>query len=176
MALNLKMLVPAIFGLSALTLSGCSCVNPGDEVADPVLMEPVEEVVVVAVEEPLDTAPLGIGEGRTTVGMLPVYYAFDSSKIAAEQKSRIDVNAAFIDANADYKVRIEGNTDSRGTGEYNMALGERRALSAQQALLDLGVAASRLSTVSYGENKALLSGEYKDAWAANRRSDFVVVE
>ncbi|MGL1932983.1 MAG: OmpA family protein [Desulfotalea sp.] len=170
MALNLKMLVPVIFGLSALTLTGCTCVQPGND-AEPVLTDGAVEVV-----ESLDNSPLGIGEGRTSIGMLPVYYAFDSSKVAADQQSRLGVNADFMDANGDYEVRIEGNTDSRGTEEYNMALGERRAIVAKKALVELGVAEDRLSTVSYGEARALLNGQNSDAWAANRRSDFVVVE
>lgn len=169
MTLNAKMLLPALLGLSVLTLTGCSCNKPGAECADPVLATPVAET------ESLDTPMLGIGEGRTTEGMLPVYYNFDSSKVRADQQARIQVNADFMNTNA-YNVAIEGNTDSRGTQEYNMALGERRALAAKKALIDLGVEEARLTTVSYGEERLLLSGQNEDAWAQNRRSDFVVVK
>ncbi|CAG37593.1 OmpA family protein [Desulfotalea psychrophila] len=177
MTLNVKLLFPALVGLSVLTLAGCTCVKPGEECADPVLMtEVVEEVVVI--EEPLDTVvvPLGIGEARTTEGMLPVYFNFDSSAVGEDQKPRVQVNADFMDANVDYMVRIEGNTDSRGTDEYNMALGERRALSAQQYLMDLGVEEARLTTVSYGKERLLLNGQSEDAWSQNRRCDFVVAK
>ena len=71
-------------------------------------------------------------------------------------------------------IRIEGNCDSRGTNEYNMALGERRALSAKKYLVNLGVVESRLSTVSYGEEKMLLHGHDELSWSQNRRADFVV--
>ena len=168
MNVNVKKMVPALLGVSLLTLAGCNCKAP-------VAPEPVLEA---AQEEPLDTRSFGIGEGRTTEGMLPVYYDFDKSDIRADQQERIQVNADFMTAteNKDLNVRIEGNTDSRGTNEYNMALGERRALAAKKALMMLGIDEERLSTVSYGEERLLLTGQDEDSWAKNRRSDFVVVE
>lgn len=168
MAVNVKMLIPIFVGMSMLTLAGCSCKKPA--CVEPVLAAEATN------EESLDTVAYGIGEGRTTEGMLPVYYNFDRSDIREDQKSRLQVNADFMSAKSDLSVRIEGNTDSRGTNEYNMALGERRALSAQKFLIDLGVAAARLSTVSYGEERSLLSGQDEAAYSQNRRSDFVVVE
>ena len=169
MTVNVKMLMPIFVGMSMLTLVGCSCKKPA-------CLEPVLVDEVVGSEESLDTAAFGIGEGRTTDGMLPVYYNFDSSDIRDDQKARIVVNADFMALAVDLNVRIEGNTDSRGTNEYNMALGERRALSAKKALIDLGVAENRLSTVSYGEERLLLSGQNASSWAQNRRSDFVVAQ
>ena len=73
-------------------------------------------------------------------------------------------------------IRIEGNCDPRGTKEYNLALGERRALSAQKYLVNLGVDASRMNTVSWGEEKLLLYGHDELSWAQNRRDDFVIVK
>jgi peptidoglycan-associated lipoprotein len=128
------------------------------------------------VEESLDSKSLGINEGRTTEGMLPVYYDFDSSDIRKDQVSRIQVNADFINHQKDYEIRIEGNCDARGTNEYNMALGERRALNAKKYLVNLGVDEAKLGTVSYGEERMLLQGQDELSWAQNRRADFVVVE
>lgn len=127
-------------------------------------------------EESLDSKPLAISEGRTTEGMLPIYFDFDSSEIRADQGPRVQVNAEFSNAHSDYTVRIEGNTDPRGTNEYNMALGERRALSAKKYMVNLGVDEAKLTTVSYGEERMLLHGHDELSWAQNRRADFVVVQ
>ena len=90
-------------------------------------------------------------EGRTHEGMLPVYFDFDSSAIRDDQKVRMEGNAEFLKANPNYKIVIEGNTDERGTNEYNIALGEHRAQVAKKYLINLGVSGSQLSTFSYGE-------------------------
>jgi peptidoglycan-associated lipoprotein len=107
--------------------------------------------------------------------MLPVYFDFDSSEIKADQTSRMQVNSDFINKGT-VNVRIEGNCDPRGTNEYNMALGERRAQSAKKALIAAGVDEKKLTTVSYGEERLLLHGEDEMSWAQNRRDDFVIVE
>ncbi len=168
---TIKSALPALLCVSALTLAGCSGKKPA-----PVEPQAVDETETVGVVESLDSTPLalGIGEGRTTEGMLPVYFAFDSSKIPADQVSRMEVNADFMKKNNTVSVRIEGNCDPRGTQEYNMALGERRALTAKSYLQSLGIAAERLSTVSYGKERLLFPGYDEMAWAQDRRDDFVV--
>ena len=130
-------------------------------------------------EESLDataessTPSLTILEGRTTGPMLPVYYDFDKSNVRADQQSRIEKNATYLKDNQGVRIVVEGNCDERGTNEYNMALGERRALSAKKYLVNLGVSASRINTISYGEEKPLNHGHDELAWSQNRRSDFV---
>jgi peptidoglycan-associated lipoprotein len=126
--------------------------------------------------ESLDTADSGIMEGRTSGPMVPVYFEFDSSKITGEQVQRIQTNADFIKKNTQLNIRIEGNCDPRGTQEYNLALGERRAQAAKSHLVNLGVNADNLSTVSFGEEKLLLFGHDEISWAQNRRDDFVIVK
>ena len=106
--------------------------------------------------------------------MLPVYFDYDKSNIRADQAGRMEKNAAFLKGSGAVAVTIEGNCDERGTNEYNMALGERRALSAKKYLVNLGVADGRLKTISYGEEKALLFGHDETSWAQNRRDDFVI--
>jgi peptidoglycan-associated lipoprotein len=167
---SVKILLPALICVSVMVLSGCGKKTETDEA---VAVETNSEAM--GAEESLDSKPLGISEGRTTEGMLPVYFNFDSSEIKADQVSRIEVNADFI-KKTDVNVRIEGNCDPRGTNEYNMALGERRALSAKKYLVNLGVDESRLTTVSYGEERMLLHGHDELSWAQNRRDDFVVVQ
>ncbi|MEN8140488.1 MAG: peptidoglycan-associated lipoprotein Pal [Thermodesulfobacteriota bacterium] len=115
-----------------------------------------------------------IVEGRTHEGLLPVYFDFDQSVIRADQQDRLSGNVAFLQANPTLNLTIEGNSDERGTNEYNVALGEKRAQSAKKYLIDLGVDGSRLSTVSYGEEKPLLFGHDEYSWSQNRRDDFVI--
>ncbi len=115
-------------------------------------------------------------EGRTSAPLLPIYFDFDKSNIRQDQRARIEKNASFLKQNTGVKIRIEGNCDERGTNEYNMALGERRALSAKKYLKNLGIHEDRMHTISFGEEKPLLHGHDEYSWAQNRRDDFVVVK
>lgn len=129
--------------------------------------------------EPLESMPMAeeeptILEGRSHAPMLPIYFDFDKSNIRDDQRDRLEKNADYLLANRMVRVRIEGNCDERGTNEYNMALGERRALSAKKYLINLGVMESRLETISYGEERPLQYGHDELSWAQNRRDDFVV--
>ncbi len=125
-------------------------------------------------EESLESTPIGILEGRTTGPMLPVYFSFDDYSIRPDQRSRMKVNADFLKEQGEVAIRIEGNCDPRGTREYNLALGEKRALSAKNYLVSLGIDRSRIFTVSLGEEKILVHGQDEMVWAQNRRDDFVV--
>ena len=120
-----------------------------------------------------DVEPL---EGRTSAGLFPLYFDFDKSMIRSDQVERIEKNAEFLKNNPGVRVRIEGNCDERGTNEYNMALGQRRALSGQQYMVNLGVAGSRLDTISYGEERSLNFGHDELSWSQNRRDDFVITK
>jgi peptidoglycan-associated lipoprotein len=115
-------------------------------------------------------------EGRTSGPMLPVYFEYDSSRVQGDQVSRIEHNGDFLKQNPGKRIRIEGNCDERGTREYNLALGERRASAAKKYLTSLGVEAGRISTVSWGEEKPLVFGQDEQSWAQNRRADFVFAE
>lgn len=118
---------------------------------------------------------LAVLEGRTSAPLLPVYYDFDRSNIRADQEERLIHNGSYLLDNPGIRVRIEGNTDERGTREYNMALGERRSLSARKYLIDMGVSANRLETLSYGEERPISFGRDELSWSLNRRSDFVIL-
>ena len=129
--------------------------------------------------ESLDTAATdgaATMEGRTSAPMLPIYFAFDSAMIEGDQVGRLEKNADFLKAHPQIKVRIEGNCDPRGTREYNLALGERRARSARKYLITLGVNGANLTTISWGEEKLLLFGHDELSWAQDRRDDFVIVK
>ncbi|MEN8258623.1 MAG: peptidoglycan-associated lipoprotein Pal [Thermodesulfobacteriota bacterium] len=130
--------------------------------------------------EPIDSgsdtasADAKISEGRTNEGLLPIYFDFDKSNIRDDQKARLEGNAEFVKADSNLKITIEGNCDERGTNEYNIALGERRAQTAKKYLINLGVSADSLYTVSYGEERPLLYGHDEYSWSQNRRDDFVI--
>lgn len=124
--------------------------------------------------DPYTAANAKISEGRTHGPMLPIYFDFDKSNIRDDQKSRLEANGDFLSAHHKVVIAVEGNCDERGTNEYNMALGERRAQNAKKYLMNLGIADDRLYTVSYGEEKPLLYGHDELSWAQNRRDDFVI--
>ncbi len=115
-------------------------------------------------------------EGRTTAPMLPVYFDFDKSDIRADQNDRIKKNGDLLIGSAQVRVRVEGNCDERGTNEYNMALGERRAVASMKYLVNMGVAEGRIDSLSFGEEKPLNFGHDEMAWSQNRRDDFVIVK
>ena len=103
-----------------------------------------------------------------------VFYDFDSTALSADAQNQLKQNAAWLENNSANKALIEGHCDSRGTSEYNMALGERRASTAKEYLVRLGVASSRLETVSFGEERPFDTGKGESAWAKNRRAHFVM--
>ena len=170
----------------SLTACGQKSVQPAPEAADAVNVEaasdaqPVEANEKMGEAEPLESQPIEESmeaaslEGRTSNGLLPVYFDFDKSSIRADQEPRMVVNAAFMKSNSALKVSIEGNCDERGTNEYNMALGERRAMSAKKYLVNLGVDEGRVNTISYGEEQPINFGHDELSWSQNRRGDFVI--
>ena len=105
-----------------------------------------------------------------------VQFEFDSAKLSMEAQDILRRKAQWLEENPRAKIIIEGHCDERGTNEYNLALGDRRAFSAKSFLVDLGIADSRLTTVSYGEERPIDSRADEDAWAKNRRAHFVIKE
>jgi len=103
-----------------------------------------------------------------------VYFDFDKSNIRGDASQVLQNNATLLKNAQGIKVRIEGNCDERGTNDYNMALGERRANSARDYLVNLGVDKNLLITVSYGEEKPICTEQNEACWSKNRRVDFIV--
>jgi peptidoglycan-associated lipoprotein len=101
-----------------------------------------------------------------------IYFDFDKSSLKMDAQEILKKKAAFLKANPNYSVLIEGNCDERGTDEYNLALGDRRANSAKKFLVNLGIAESRIKTISYGEERPLDPGHNEAAWAKNRNCQF----
>lgn len=103
-----------------------------------------------------------------------IYFEFDSAALLPMAQEILKKKAAYLEANPGVSVVAEGHCDERGTSEYNLALGDRRAKSAVSFLVDLGISASRLTAISYGEERPVDSSSSEEAWAKNRRVHFVV--
>ena len=105
-----------------------------------------------------------------------ILFEFDSASLSAQAQEILRAKAAWLRENPRARVVIEGHCDERGTNEYNLALGDRRAFSSKAFLVDLGIADSRLTTISYGEERPVDASPTEDAWAKNRRAHFVIKE
>jgi len=103
-----------------------------------------------------------------------VYFAFDSSALTADTEGTLMRQAAFLTANPALMITIEGHCDERGTREYNLALGERRATAARDYLLAQGVDSARIRTISYGKERPAVAGSNENSWAKNRRAATVI--
>ena len=115
-----------------------------------------------------------LGAGGTVKNALTemIFFAYDSSEISPAAREILQLKANALKAQPAVRLTVEGYCDERGTPEYNMALGQRRAKSAKEYLTLLGVSAARLTTVSYGEERPLATGQNEAAWAKNRRAEF----
>ncbi len=105
----------------------------------------------------------------------PIYFDFDQARIRSDAQATLERKVPWLRANPSMQLRIEGNTDERGSDEYNLALGQRRAAAAKEWLIAKGVSAPQLSTVSHGEEQPVCTGHDEACWQQNRRDDFVVL-
>ncbi len=135
------------------------------EVTEPFPATPVESAAI--------TEPSAADLNRQKV-LRTVYFAYDKADLSEETVAALRANADWLRANSKRKVVIEGNCDERGTVEYNLALGQRRAAAAREYLVSLGIDAARLRTVSYGKERPADPGHGEESWGKNRRDDFVI--
>jgi peptidoglycan-associated lipoprotein len=139
--------------------------------------EPVKEPVVAApapiVEDRLSAASLD--EINKNSPLKPVFFEYDQSDISGEAQKALDANADVLKRNSSWIVTIEGHCDERGTAEYNLALGERRAGAVKDYLVSLGIAADRITAVSKGKEQPVCTEENESCWAQNRRGHFIIV-
>ena len=103
-----------------------------------------------------------------------VHFDFDQSDLRAEDRAILDAKVPILQTNTGVMLRIGGHTDERGSDEYNLALGQRRAAAVKRYLVDHGIADSRLETISYGEERPVAQGNDESAWAQNRRAEFEI--
>ena len=112
----------------------------------------------------------------TDVDFAPVYFGFDSTVVPQGELGKIDAVAQHLTAKTDRVVVVEGNCDERGSSEYNMSLGENRAIIIRNYLVQSGIAADRIQTRSYGAEKPAVDGHDESAWAKNRRGEFAIFQ
>lgn len=127
--------------------------------------------------ENIDSSPMNFSaqgsDSGTIEGLSTVFFEYDKSSLTSDERTKLQNNAAWMKKNSNAKIMIEGHCDQRGSNEYNLSLGERRANAVKQMLISMGIPASRLNTVSYGEEKPLVPGDSDSAMAKNRRANFV---
>ena len=138
--------------------------------------EPLVEPTVVPPEPVKDDAiaSASLDDLNRNSPLKPVFFDLDSSELGAEAQAVLNANTAALKRYATWTVTIEGHCDERGTAEYNLALGERRAIAARAYLVSLGIPADRLRTVSYGKEFPFDPGHDEAAWSKNRRAHFVI--
>lgn len=104
-----------------------------------------------------------------------IFFDFDRSDLREDARQTLQAKAEALRQFPDVRIRIEGHADERGTVEYNLALGERRADAARAYLIDLGIDSDRMTTISYGEERPAVDGHNEAAWSQNRRDEFVII-
>lgn len=174
--LNLTILL----SLAILLAAGCAK-KPAPEAAPaeaPVVTEtPAPEEPRGVQEQPVTEAPVTDREAAPAAAvaeMQRIFFDFDQYTLSPQARQTLTANAEYLKANPRVNIQIEGHCDERGSDEYNLALGERRARAARDYLLSLGIAGDRLTTISYGEERPLDPASTEAAWAKNRRAEFVV--
>jgi len=123
---------------------------------------------------PAPAAPPAPPPPPAPVPLKDVFFDYDKAMVRDDQKAALNENVTWLKANSGAKVLLEGHCDERGTAEYNLALGERRAKAVKDYLVGAGIAADRVSTISYGEERPFVLGHDESAWKWNRRGHFVL--
>jgi len=136
--------------------------------------EPVPETNPIPPEPTPTESNLSLDEINKNSPFQPVFFLLDSYEVDAAGQQALNADAALLKKNGSWVITIEGHCDERGTAEYNLALGEKRALAAKTYLVSLGIPADRLRTVSYGKEFPFDPGHDEGAWSKNRRAHFVV--
>jgi peptidoglycan-associated lipoprotein len=155
-------------------LAACASDKPAEVASAPVT--PTEAPAAPVAEAPAAVAPVAVDpldDANSILSKRSAYFAFDKSVIKAEDKPMIEAHGQYLASHADRKVEVEGNADERGSSEYNIGLGNRRANSVKKMLIVSGAKAEQISTVSFGEEKPKATGHNEAAWSQNRRADIV---
>ena len=161
------MLLPKKLLVVASMVLGLSLASCADD--DQAVEEPVQPS---ATEEPA-TPPDGDGSAMNFAAET-IFFAFDDYTISMDGQDRLNQLSDHMKSSGSAVVQIEGHCDERGSIEYNLALGERRAQSVKNYLVQLGIDPARVTTISYGEEKPSVEGHDESAWSKNRRSEFIL--
>ncbi len=157
------MIRSALFA-AALAVALSACKKPVEPTPPPIVIAPTAE--------PVKQVPVAVQQ--LAANFTRVYFDYNASTINSETRSILNENARILQDNADIKIQVQGHADERGTTDYNLALGDRRADQVRDYLASQGVAPSRIATVSYGEERPLESGQTERAWSKNRRAEFKI--
>jgi len=159
------LLIPVLI---ALVLSGGACKKkvPATDLPEAILSEVPKQA------EPTKVVPPEVQEMVSNFSK--VYFDFDAAILNGDSKAALDANAVIMQKYTDVKVEVQGNADERGTTDYNLALGQKRADAVVKYLQARGISSSRVKTVSYGEERPAMSGSSETAFAQNRRAEFVI--
>jgi peptidoglycan-associated lipoprotein len=166
-------------GLVALA-AGCHHKAPPAPAPEPVAAAPAPQQQPAAAPTPVTpvaddgSARRASEEARNTL-MQMAFFDFDKSDLTDQDRSTLDAKIPILQSNPTLRIRIDGNCDDRGSDEYNMALGQRRAAMAKRYLTDHGVDASRIDIISYGKERPIAQGSDESAWARNRNDQFEIV-
>jgi peptidoglycan-associated lipoprotein len=175
--LGLTLLLAGCPKRPAMTAATAPPPVPPAAAAPPTPAAPAPAPVAPApVAPPTAVTPAPPKEYKANDALKPIYFAFDKSDIRPGDAKVLDANAAYLKANADQLVLIEGHCDERGTNEYNLALGERRAKAAMNYLVSNGVEAGRITTISYGKERPVCSEHNEACWSRNRNDTFLTKE
>lgn len=161
----------AALGL-ALALGACSSKKKATDSTAPDGTATSEDGTPAIESTPMNFDASGSDSGKIQ-GLQSINFDYDKSTLTAEAKSKIQGNADWMKGRAGSKLQIEGHCDARGSIEYNLSLGERRAQAVKSYMTSLGIAANRLSIISYGKEKPLTNGDSESDFARNRRANFV---
>jgi peptidoglycan-associated lipoprotein len=177
--------------LFLVTIGASACAKKAPPIARPIPPPPGGSTTVTPppeppapAPEPTTVPPEPVAEDSIASGSIddinrnsplkPVFYGLDVAEVDVEGQKILQENADLLRRYSTWQISIEGHCDERGTAEYNLALGERRAVAARNYLVSLGIPADRVKTVSYGKEFPFDPGHSEEAWAKNRRAHFVV--
>jgi peptidoglycan-associated lipoprotein len=136
--------------------------------------EAAERLAAQRAADSAAAAARGADEVRNMVAAM-IHFDYDKSNVRPDDAGTLDQKVAILQANPDLRIRVGGHCDERGSDEYNLALGNRRAQAAKQYLVSHGIDASRIETQSWGEERALVDGHDEGAWSQNRRDEFEII-
>ena len=170
-----------LIGLSlAILLAACASKDPIKAPVDSATPTPTSAVTPTPTTKPTDNTNVSgkpmvdpLKDPNNILSKRVIYFEYDQDSVKAEYASLIQEHAKFLANNRNRKIRLEGHADERGSREYNMALGQRRADAVRKATSVLGVTNDRMETVSFGEDKPKATGHDEAAWAQNRRVEIV---
>lgn len=168
---SLSLATLAILIIASLPQFGGSC-KKDKELPPPVVPPPV---VRDTTTKPVEPPPPPPKQMLQETQFQTIYFDFDKYNLRPDAKAALDANLELLKQYPDVIVKLEGHCDERGTTEYNLALGDRRARAAMDYLATMGIAAGRLSVISYGEERPAMTGSNEGAWSKNRRCEFRIV-